>query len=81
MSRGGAEELIESTGGGFIYKTEAELASAMDQLAVNASLRQELGQKARTGFEKYYTKQYHLDGYLGLIQKIQKRKPSLIHST
>lgn len=76
---GGAAELIETTGGGFIYKSESELTSAMGQLADNASLRRELGKKARAGFEKFYTLQIHLDSYLDLISDIQKRNRDANH--
>ena len=70
----GSDEIIEKTGGGMVYNSEAELTDALNMLADDTSLRQELGKKARLGFEKFYTKEIHLDNYLGLIKHIQKRK-------
>jgi len=73
---GGVVELIATTGGGITYDTELELINAMEKLARSESLRQELGEKAREGFEKYYREETHLDNYLSLINDILITKQS-----
>jgi glycosyltransferase involved in cell wall biosynthesis len=75
----GSDKIIEKTGGGMVYNSEAELTGALNRLAGDTSLRQELGKKARLGFEKFYTKEIHLDNYLGLIKEIQKKKTGVIN--
>ena len=47
---GGMPEVIEESGGGFVYDTEEELVAAMDQLLADPSHRRGLGLR---GYEAY----------------------------
>ena len=67
---GGSRELVEATGGGIIYNTEPELKKAVESLASDYSLRMELGNNARNGFERYYTRDIHLADYLGCVESV-----------
>jgi glycosyltransferase involved in cell wall biosynthesis len=71
---GGSRELVDSTGAGLVYRTDAELESAVHRLASDTNLRKELGGKARQGFSRLYTATRHLDAYLALVADIQRQK-------
>lgn len=73
---GGSRELIDTTGAGFVYRTETELHNAVQRLIDDDALRGQLGRRARVGFERWYTQQRHVDTYLDCIAAIQKRKTS-----
>lgn len=71
---GGAAEIIAQMRSGILYTTEAELESALHQLANDPSLRNSLGAAAREGYEKNFTADIHLDGYEDIISRIQNLK-------
>ena len=70
---GGSRELVDASGGGIVYRTDAELLKAIHALARDDALRAQLGQHARAGFEKFYTEQKHVDAYLACIHKVRQR--------
>jgi glycosyltransferase involved in cell wall biosynthesis len=67
---GGMPELIEESGGGFVYSTDAELAGMMARLLDDPALRREMGARARQAYLKNWTPDVHLDRYLELIRQI-----------
>ena len=67
---GGMPELIEESGGGFIYSTDDELVAAMDQLLANPSDRRELGLRGHQAYLRRWTAEAHLKGYFDLIGEI-----------
>lgn len=71
---GGSRELIERTGAGFVYRSEAELHEALHALAEKPLLRLKLGQLAYEGFQRYYTEEIHVSAYLERIEAIQTVK-------
>ena len=71
---GGMPEIIEESGGGFVYNTEEELVAAMDQLVADRSLGQRLGLRGFRGYQKNWTTEAHIERYLSLIQKIASGK-------
>jgi len=70
---GGSREAIDQTGAGIVYESAAELRCAVDALAGDASLRQELGRKARKGYEEHYTQEHYIERYLDVIAAISQR--------
>lgn len=76
---GGSRELVDATGGGIVYRTNAELLHALHQLADDRGLRTQLGQRARSGFEKLYTRQRHVDAYLACIERIRHSKGMVVN--
>jgi len=70
---GGSTEIINNSKAGFIYQTDDELHSAINQL-IKPEIRKALGAKARKAYEKYYTKTEHLNHYLRVINKLQVEK-------
>jgi glycosyltransferase involved in cell wall biosynthesis len=67
---GGMPELIEDSGGGFVYTTDAELAGIMSRLLDDPALRREVGARGFQAYLKNWTPDVHLDRYLGLIRQI-----------
>jgi glycosyltransferase involved in cell wall biosynthesis len=67
---GGAAELVNTTGGGLLYETEAELADTIRRVIDDRALRDRLGALARSGYEQRYTKEQHIAAYLRQIDEI-----------
>ena len=71
---GALPEIVEDSGGGFIYNSESELVDAIKKLAQNQTLRDELGDKGYEAFLKFYNADAHLVQYMKLIEKIQNSR-------
>lgn len=71
---GALPEVVEDSGGGFIYNNQEELIAAMNKLAADYGLRTELGEKGYEAYIKYWNEDAHLDKYLGLIADLQEKK-------
>jgi glycosyltransferase involved in cell wall biosynthesis len=77
---GGNRETIDSAGAGFVYESEEQLFTAVQKLASDASLRVQLGRRAREVFESRYTEEVHVSRYLELVESLIQKKSSLIGS-
>lgn len=71
---GALPEVVEDSGGGFVYRTEGELLESMRTIAENPELRDELGEKGNRAYLKYWNEDPHLDEYLELIRSLQAEK-------
>jgi glycosyltransferase involved in cell wall biosynthesis len=71
---GALPEVIEESGGGFVYRTDEELLAAVNRIAASPRLRSELGEKGYCGFVKLWSKEAHLKLYFDLLQRIAIRK-------
>ena len=71
---GALPEVIEDSGGGFVYRTDEELLAALKQLADSPGLRAELGEKGYRGFVRYWSREAHLKQYFGFLEEIVERK-------
>ncbi len=71
---GAMPEIIAESGGGFVYETDQELVSAMDQLLADPSYRRELGLCGYQSYHRNWTAEAHLRRYLGLIREIEATK-------
>jgi glycosyltransferase involved in cell wall biosynthesis len=65
---GALPEVIEDSGGGYVYQNQTELVAAMDKLAADSSLRNELGAKGYEAFLQFWNEDAHLTQYLSLVQ-------------
>jgi glycosyltransferase involved in cell wall biosynthesis len=70
--RGGMPELVDESGGGFVYETEEELAAAMEKL-MDPSCRHRLGSQGYDAYQKNWTPEIHLESYFALIDQIASR--------
>jgi glycosyltransferase involved in cell wall biosynthesis len=71
---GAMPEVIEDSGGGFIYRDQADLVKAMRRLATNPTLRKELGIKGYQAYLKYWSEDSHIRQYFDFIAKTGLRK-------
>jgi glycosyltransferase involved in cell wall biosynthesis len=71
---GGSREAIDRTGGGMVYRTREGLRDALMALAQDRNLRKAMGERARVGFEQFYTRERYLSRYLDLIADLDRRK-------
>ncbi len=71
---GGTPELVEESGGGFVYSTAEDLVGAMDQLLSDPSCRQEMGLKGHQAYLRNWTIEAHLRHYFNLIDEISSRR-------
>lgn len=63
-------EVIEQSGAGLLFESEAELRAALEQLAGDAELRRTLGDSGRRAFEQYWSEEVVLQDYLRLIADV-----------
>lgn len=71
---GALPEVVEQSGGGFIYRSNVELKAAMERLAENHSLRNEMGEKGYNAYLKYWNEDAHLERYMNLIEEIKRNR-------
>jgi len=67
---GGMPEIIEESGGGFVYDTEEELVAALGQLLADPSYRRELGLRGYQTYQRSWTAEAHMERYFALIREI-----------
>jgi glycosyltransferase involved in cell wall biosynthesis len=65
---GGAAEIVQLTGGGLLYGSDEELASAIRQMVSDQDLRDRLGSLARAGYLANYTREKHVADYLAHVE-------------
>lgn len=70
---GGCREAVDATGGGFVYRTEAELVSALHCMAGDDESWQEMCVRAFDGYRRLYTRKHHVSSYLDLVQSLGNR--------
>jgi glycosyltransferase involved in cell wall biosynthesis len=68
--RGGMPEFIADSGGGYVYDTDDELITAMDQLLENSDHRRDLGRRAYQAYQEQWTPHAYLERYFSLIQRL-----------
>jgi glycosyltransferase involved in cell wall biosynthesis len=72
---GGLPEMVEESGGGVVYRSDRELLDAIERLAADPSLRDELGQRGYSALKRNWTAEAHLRRYLNLIDELASRRP------
>ena len=70
---GGMPEIVNESGGGLVYNTEAELVAAMDRLCADPTYRDELGRRGHMAYKEKWTADSYLERYLSLIREIETR--------
>jgi glycosyltransferase involved in cell wall biosynthesis len=71
---GALPEVIEDSGGGFVYRTDAELSHALYRIAQEPGLRQELGERGYQAFLQFWSKEAHLNYYFDFLQTTATQK-------
>ncbi len=70
---GALPEVVQDSGGGFMYNNRSEFIDALEKLTENPTLRNELGNKGYAAFLKYWSEDAHLTQYFDLIETIQNK--------
>jgi glycosyltransferase involved in cell wall biosynthesis len=71
---GALPEIIQDSGGGLIYRSNAELLRAIGRLARSAALRRELGSRGYTAFLRWGTREAHMARYFDLLRQTAATK-------
>lgn len=71
---GALPEVVEDSGGGFVYRTDDELLEAVRRLLDAPQLRRELGEKGYRTFVQCWSKEAHLKLYFDFLSAIALRK-------
>jgi len=66
---GAFPEVIDDSGGGYVYRTDDELLSAIQRIANSPRLRAELGEKGYRAFIEKWSKEAHLELYFDILRK------------
>jgi glycosyltransferase involved in cell wall biosynthesis len=66
---GALPEAVEESGGGFVYRTEADLSEAMERLRLDRRLRDELGSRGHEKWLARWSEEPHLDEYFSAIEE------------
>jgi glycosyltransferase involved in cell wall biosynthesis len=64
---GALPEIIEDSGGGFVYRTDEELLATLAGIAGSPALRSDLGEKGYQAFLRLWCREAHLKQYFELI--------------
>ncbi|MCS6802948.1 MAG: glycosyltransferase family 4 protein [Chloroflexota bacterium] len=67
---GALPEVIAESGGGFTYRTEAELQDLLERLLDDRSLRDQLGENGRAALMKRWTTRPHLAQYYAIVAEL-----------
>jgi glycosyltransferase involved in cell wall biosynthesis len=79
--RGGLSEAVTDSGGGFLYRTDAELVDAMEKVRNSPELRDELGRRGHDAYLTHWSEDAHLDAYLGLVAELRGGRAARPEST
>jgi glycosyltransferase involved in cell wall biosynthesis len=72
--RGALSEVVEESGGGFLYQTDDEMLASVRRLADDAGLRHELGERGYRVFLERWTRRPHLERYDGLLAEVARER-------
>ncbi|MGE0368456.1 MAG: glycosyltransferase family 4 protein [Candidatus Dadabacteria bacterium] len=68
---GGLPELVEESGGGFIYRTPEELRRSMDAILDDPALRGKLGALGHEAYLRKWNPDAHIESYFALINSVR----------
>ncbi len=71
---GALPEVVEDSGGGYSYRTDAELLDALNRILTVPGLRSELGEKGYQGFLLHWTREAHFKKYFNFLEQSALRK-------
>jgi glycosyltransferase involved in cell wall biosynthesis len=71
---GGLREVVEESGGGFSYRTPAELVEAMERLRTDPALRREKGQLGYRTWGERWSEEAHVGAYFQVLEDTARRK-------
>ena len=66
---GGMAEVATDSGAGILFDTDEGLLDGMRQLQTDQAVRARLGENGRTAFERMYSEDVHIRGYLSIVER------------
>jgi glycosyltransferase involved in cell wall biosynthesis len=66
----GMQEIVEESGGGFLFDTEEEFMGAVSSLVEDPSCRNERGEDGYQAYLQNWTEEAHLKRYFALIEDV-----------
>lgn len=70
---GALPEVVQESGGGRIYRTDAELALTIEQIAKQPGLREKLGEMGYEALSRNWTREAHLAMYFELLERAARK--------
>jgi glycosyltransferase involved in cell wall biosynthesis len=76
---GALPELVARSGGGLVYRDQAELRAALERLQADPALRDRLGQAGYQAYRREWSEEVHAERYLDLVAELRagRRAPVL----
>jgi glycosyltransferase involved in cell wall biosynthesis len=71
---GALPEVVQDSGGGFVYQTDEELLQALERFASSPALRAEMGQKGYEAFLRWWCREAHLQAYFDYLNRSAEQK-------
>ena len=71
---GALPEVVHDSGGGYVYRTDEELLTAIYRIATSPMLRCELGEKGYQAFIRWWSKEAHLELYFDFLRRTAIKK-------
>jgi glycosyltransferase involved in cell wall biosynthesis len=71
---GALPEVIQDSGGGFIYRTDEELLSSIERLTRSRELRDDLGENGYRAFVRWWSREAHFQLYFDLLKRAAIKK-------
>jgi glycosyltransferase involved in cell wall biosynthesis len=71
---GALPEVVQDSGGGFVYRTDEELLEALDRFANSPALRLTMGQNGYEAFLRWWCREAHLQTYFDYLNRAAEKK-------
>jgi glycosyltransferase involved in cell wall biosynthesis len=71
---GALTEVVEESGGGYLYRTADELIEAIERIGSSRAHRDELGERGYRTFVEQWAREPHLARYFGMIDEVAREK-------
>ncbi len=75
---GALPEVIQDSGGGFVYRNDEELLDALQRIAASPQLRAELGERGYDGFLRWWCREAHLRLYFEYLNSNARKKFGIV---
>jgi glycosyltransferase involved in cell wall biosynthesis len=71
---GALPEVVDDSGGGYVYRTGEELLAAIRRLTESRERRNELGEKGYSAFVRWWSREAHMELYFDFLRKAALKK-------
>jgi glycosyltransferase involved in cell wall biosynthesis len=71
---GALPEVVQDSGGGFVYRSDEELLDAIRRIAISPRVRHELGEKGYRAFIRWWSREAHMKLYFDFLREAALKK-------